>query len=157
MRGETGELFFEISENKLKKLEANVLGKIELPSNFFQKKCLKDGLKKIDSIILPLKSRQTEYLIRDNQEVLDSLEPGSYMAFIGSSKSDIKQKKRETYNFALYWKNEAGESQFYNFWLAGRAHQKIDKGPVDYFIAFLKDYFTWPYVIGLIASGAGSH
>ena len=81
------------------------------------------------------------------------MEAGSYLFFYSTNHKNVKSDDE----FSIYWKKTNGEVQFYNFWMLGRTHEAIHKDFIDYAVALIKDYFSWPYALLRLLTGAGAH
>ena len=154
INGQKNRLSFSISEEALAQKESDVLGSIPLYKSDLSEGCQNFETTNIRFASLPIGYNNKIRMLRNMevQKFLKRLPDITYVLFYpdgyrGNIRSDT---------FVLQWRN-GGSEHFYNFWLRGRSHNKIIVTKWGFVKAFLKDYATWPYVLFLLLSGAGSH
>ena len=150
--GADNRLFFSIREEALEKRKKNSFGSIPLYKNDFQQGCPEYGAMNIEFSILPVGYSDTARLLQENQSFLQQLPDMPHVLFYPVQYED----QISTDHFILFWRS-GGKKYFHHFWIRGRTHKKIIVTKGDVFEAIFKDYATWPYVLFLLLSGAGSH
>ena len=152
--GADNHLFFSIREEALEKRKKNPPSSISLYKNDFQQGCPEYGATNIKFSVLPVGSYFIDSLFQDkeNQSFLQQLPDMPHVLFYPLG----YKKKISTDHFILFWRS-GGKEHFHHFWIRGKTHKKIIVTKGDVFKAIFKDYATWPYVLFLLLSGAGSH
>lgn len=153
LKGVQGQMSLLITEEQLALKEEDSLGTIRLLSRDISNNCQDFEESNIVFEILPRGSNQKRILLSDNKEFLNLLPNASYLFFFSTSYTG---ELRDSL-FSIYWIDEQGEIEFYNFGLRGGLHENINVSRLDIFIAFLEDYLKWPYRLFLLLSRAGSH
>ena len=154
INGAENRLSFSIREEKLEKMKRTALGSIPLYKRDLQQGCQKIAKPNIKFAVLPAGSNNTSIMLRnrDVRAFLTRLHKATQVFFYPST----SRKGNSPFHFVIYWRDGAKE-HFYHFWIRGGTQREIIVTKWDFIKAFLKDYATWPYVLILLLSGAGSH
>ena len=154
INGAENRLSFSIREEKLAKRKRTALGSIPLYKRDLQLGCPEYGKTNVKNSVLPEGYGDTERMLgdKDIQLFLKQLPDIAHVLFYPRG----YKKRISSTSFVIYWRDGAKE-HFYHFWIRGGTQREIIVTKWDVLKAFLKDYATWPYVLILLLSGAGSH
>ena len=153
-RGKNNRFSFSIDEETLAKKEDNGLGVIPLYTRELALGCQNLNNPNVQFAVLPFGDSNTNIMLRNEgvKTFLQQIPSKTHVFFYPR----IDRKKNSSFYFVLVWRG-AEKRHFYHFRLKGRTQREIIVTKWDVLKAFLKDYATWPYVLILLLSGAGSH